>query len=59
VGLIAQGQAQGSVAAGDPIEVAIAFTACIQGLALARLEGSPRAAAFPRAETILRLLRAN
>jgi hypothetical protein len=46
------------VAAGDPIEVAIAFTACIQGLALARLEGGSGAVAFPRSETILRLLRA-
>jgi AcrR family transcriptional regulator len=58
VGLIAQGQAEGSVPAGDPIEVAIAFTACIQGLALARLEGGSGAVAFPRSETILRLLRA-
>jgi AcrR family transcriptional regulator len=58
VRLIAQGQAEGSVAAGDPIEAAIAFTACIQGLALARLEGGSGAVAFPRSETILRLLRA-
>ena|SRR5215472_2510330 len=59
VGLIAQGQAEGSVAAGDPIELAIAFTACIQGLALARLQGSSDAPVFPTPDTILRLLRAS
>ncbi len=58
VGLIAQGQAEGSVAASDPIGLAIAFTACIQGLALARLQGNSGESAFPRRETILRLLRA-
>ena len=58
IGLIAQGQAEGSVAAGDPVDAAVAFTACIQGLALARLQASSGEAAFPRSETILRLLRA-
>ena len=57
VGLIAQGQAEGSVAAGNPVELALAFTACIQGVALGQLQGNS-GEAFPRAETILRLLRA-
>jgi AcrR family transcriptional regulator len=55
--LIEQGQAEGSVVAGDPSLLAIAFTSCIQGLALSRLQGSPDSA-LPSAETILRLLRA-
>jgi AcrR family transcriptional regulator len=58
IGLIAQGQAEGSVAAGDPVELAIALTACVQGLALARLQGGSDMPGFPRSETILRLLRA-
>jgi AcrR family transcriptional regulator len=57
VGLIAQGQAEGSVVAGTPADLAIAFTACIQGLALARLQGD-RDDGLPPSETILRLLRA-
>jgi AcrR family transcriptional regulator len=36
VWLIARGQAEGSVVAGDPGLLAIAFTGCIQGLALSR-----------------------
>ncbi len=59
VRLIAQGQTEGSVAAGDPIELGIAFTASIQGLALARLQGGGGATAFPDSKTILRLLRAS
>ena len=58
VGLIAQGQVEGSMASGNPVDLAIAFKACIQGLALARLHGNRDAAPPPR-ETILRLLRAD
>jgi AcrR family transcriptional regulator len=57
VGLISAGQAEGSVAQEDPVDLAIAFTACIQGLALARMQGD-RAAPLPGRQTILRLLRA-
>ena len=57
VGLIGQGQAEGSVAPGNPAELAIVLTACIQGLALARLQGDPDAP-HPTADVILRLLRA-
>jgi AcrR family transcriptional regulator len=56
VSLVAQGQEEGSVAEGDPVELAIAFTACVQGLALARLQGSG-GSSFPRPEIVLRLLR--
>jgi AcrR family transcriptional regulator len=57
VGLIVHGQAEGSVVAGDPVLLAIAFTGCVQGLALSRLQGNPDGV-LPPAETILRLLRA-
>ena len=56
VRLIRQGQDEGSVMPGDPVGLAIAFTACIQGLALSRLQGNRRAV-LPPAEVILRLLR--
>lgn len=56
--LIREGQAEGTVAAGDPVELAIAFTSCIQGVALSRLQAAAPDALLPRAETILRLLRA-
>jgi len=58
VALLVAGQAEGSVASGSPVDLALALTACIQGLALTRLQGGPNAA-YPRRETIMRLLRAN
>jgi AcrR family transcriptional regulator len=58
VALIQQGQAEGQVVAGDPVELAVAFTACIQGVALSRLQAGVSEATLPSAETILRLLRA-
>lgn len=58
VALVREGQAEGEVVAGDPIELVMAFTACIQGVALSRLQGNAGAAPRPGAETILRLLRA-
>jgi hypothetical protein len=58
VALIAEGQTEGSVGAGNPADLATAFTACIQGVALGRLQGSSGDVGFPRAETILRLFRA-
>lgn len=58
VGLIAQGQAEGSVATGDPVELALAFTGCVQGIALGRLQNSSGEGPFPRRETILRILQA-
>ena len=58
VALLREGQAEGHVVAGDPVELALAFTACIQGVALSRLESTTPGAPSPRAETILRLLRA-
>ncbi|MBI3970663.1 MAG: hypothetical protein HY332_05190 [Chloroflexi bacterium] len=74
VALIREGQAEGQVAGGDPVELALAFTACIQGVALSRLQATapdascssaarrPAAGSgtrgLPRAETILRLLTA-
>lgn len=56
VALIAAGQAEGSVASSDPVDLALALTACIQGLALARLQGG-RDGTLPPRETIMRLLR--
>lgn len=58
VALLREGQAEGHVVAGDPVELALAFTACIQGVALSRLESTAPGARSPSAETILRLLRA-
>jgi AcrR family transcriptional regulator len=58
IGLIAAGQAEGSVVPDNPVDLAIAFTACIQGLALARLQGDGNGA-LPGRETIMRLLRAS
>ena len=58
VALIRQGQAEGRVVVEDPVELALVFTACIQGVALTRMQGHPREGSLPRAETILRLLRA-
>jgi hypothetical protein len=58
VALVWDGQTEGTVVAGDPVELAIAFTSCIQGVALSRFHAPGPAALLPRAETILRLLRA-
>jgi AcrR family transcriptional regulator len=58
VALLQEGQAEGRVVAGDPVELALAFTACIQGVALSRLQAPTPAVPLPGAETILRLLRA-
>jgi AcrR family transcriptional regulator len=58
VSLIREGQAEGTVAAGDPVELTVAFNSCIQGVALSRLQAATPDALLPSAETILRLLRA-
>ncbi len=67
VELIRQGQAArmapsaGQVADGDPLELALAFTAAIQGLAILWLYASDREdlqSHFPDGQTILRILRA-
>ena len=58
VALVRAGQEQGQVAEGDPVELAVTFTACIQGAALSRLQGSGSGASALRSETLLRLLRA-
>jgi AcrR family transcriptional regulator len=58
IALIREGQATGQVVAGDPVELALVFTACIQGVALTRLQGDTPAVSLPRADTILRFLRA-
>jgi AcrR family transcriptional regulator len=58
VGLIRAGQAEGTVVAGDPVELALAFSACIQGIAMSRLQVRGPEVPLPRAETVLRLLRA-
>ncbi len=58
VALVSQGQAEGTVVSGDPIELTVAFTACIQGLALSRLQADTETPTLPSAQTLLRLLRA-
>ena len=58
VALVSQGQAEGTVVNGDPVELTVAFTACIQGLALSRLQASSETPTLPTAQTLLRLLRA-
>jgi AcrR family transcriptional regulator len=58
VALISQGQAEGTVVSGNPIELTIAFTACIQGVALSRMQADSEKPTFPRAQTLLRLLKA-
>lgn len=58
--LIRQGQAAGQVAAGDPLELALAFSAAIQGLAILWLYAGDREdlqSHFPDSQTILRMLR--
>ena len=58
VALVSQAQAEGTVVRGDPVELTIAFTACIQGLALSRLQSANETPTLPTAQTLLRLLRA-
>jgi hypothetical protein len=58
VALLQQGQSEGSVVASDPMELALAFTAYVQGVSLSRLESNSSAMPAPRAATILRMLRA-
>jgi hypothetical protein len=56
--LLRQGQDAGQVVSGDPRELAVAYFAVIQGLALDALEPHPADRPVPRRATILRLLRA-
>ena len=56
VALIGEGQREGRVTGGDPVELAVAFTACIQGAALSHLQGRGWGPTPLRAETFLRLL---
>jgi hypothetical protein len=58
VALVSQAQAEGTVVTGDPVELTVAFTACIQGLALSRLQADNETPILPSAQTLLRLLRA-
>ncbi len=58
VGLIRAGQTEGSVVAGEPVELALAFSACIQGMAMSRLQMRGTSVPLPRAETVLRILKA-
>jgi len=58
VGLIRAGQTEGSVVGGEPVELALAFSACIQGVAMSRLQMRAPEVPLPRAETVLRLLKA-
>ena len=56
--LIRLGQAEGSVVDGDPVELSLALTSCIQGLAVTRLQSNSPNPHLPRTEVVLRLLRA-
>jgi AcrR family transcriptional regulator len=58
VALVSQGQAEGSVVSGNPIELTVAFTACIQGVALSRLQADTEKPTLPTTQTVLRLLKA-
>ena len=58
VDLIIAGQIEGSVVDGNPGDLAVALTACVQGLALSRLQSSAGEFGFPSRDFILRLLRA-
>jgi len=58
VGLIHAGQLEGTVVAGEPVELALAFSACIQGIAMSRLQMRGTEVPLPRSETLLRLLKA-
>lgn len=58
VALIRAGQEEGTVVAGHALELAVALSACIQGVALSRLQARRPDAPLPSVETVLRLLRA-
>jgi AcrR family transcriptional regulator len=58
VALIREWQAESEGDTSDPVELGLAFTACIQGIALSRLQNKVGETPVPRAETILRLFRA-
>ena len=58
VALISQGQREGTVVSGNPVELTIAFTACIQGVALSRMQADSETPTLPSAQTVLRLLKA-
>jgi AcrR family transcriptional regulator len=58
VTLIRQGQAEGTVVSGNPIELTVAFTASIQGVALSRMQAVTKRTTLPSAQTLLRLLKA-
>jgi AcrR family transcriptional regulator len=56
--LIAEGQQDGDVVAGDPSELTLLFFALVQGLTLNRLASPDRAMPSPDVNAVLRLLRA-
>lgn len=56
--LIRQGQEAGQVVSGDAVELTLAYLAMLQGLTLIRLQGDAVIAAFPSADTVLRMLKA-
>jgi len=58
VRLLAEGQAAGQVASEHPVELARAFFALIQGLALGQIQDDLRAQPFPRPDVVLRLFKA-
>lgn len=58
VALIREGQAEGTVVAGNPVELALAFYACVQGVALSSVQSGAGRAPLPSPQTILRLLKA-
>lgn len=57
VRLLAEGQAAGQVAPGNPVELARAYFALIQGLALGQTRDEGSAQPFPRPEIVLRLFK--
>jgi AcrR family transcriptional regulator len=55
--LIAEGQAEGNIAKGEPKQLAVAIVSCLEGLARFAMSYPKEAAlAFPSAEIILRIL---
>ena len=56
--LIRLGQAEGSVVRGDPVELSLALTSCIQGLAVTRLQARSKNPHLPSADVVLRLVKA-
>jgi AcrR family transcriptional regulator len=58
VGLIRAAQVEGSAVNGEPVEMALAFSACIQGIAMSRMQMRGTEVPLPSAETVLRLLKA-